>query len=81
MSLTFTTLWANSADDKLIIFLSYFSQKTGFDSSRKLSPKETIFAGKVKPYFLKKKKKKKKKKKSTIFQNIGRWNLTKQAKR
>ena len=35
------TLWANSADDKLmIIFL--FSQKTGFDISCKLSPMETI---------------------------------------
>ena len=28
--LTFTTLWANSADDKLII-VSYFFEKTAFD--------------------------------------------------
>ena len=37
-SLTFTTLWAHSADDKLVIFFFYFSQKTGFDISCKLSP-------------------------------------------
>ena len=35
--LTFTTLWAFSADDRLMIF-SYFSQKTGFDISCKLFP-------------------------------------------
>ena len=31
--LSFTTLWANSADDKLMIFLLFllFFQKTGFD--------------------------------------------------
>ena len=29
--LTFTTLCANSADNKLMTFLFYFSQKTGFD--------------------------------------------------
>ena len=34
--LTFTTLWANSADDKLIIFFSFF-QKIGFGISCKLS--------------------------------------------
>ena len=39
--LTFTILWANSADDKLI-FLSYFSPKSGFDISCKLSPFEII---------------------------------------
>ena len=39
--LTFTSLWANSADDKLRIF-SYFSQKTGIDISIKLSSQETI---------------------------------------
>ena len=38
---TFTTLWANSAIDKLMIFLFSF-QKTGFDISCKLSPMETI---------------------------------------
>ena len=36
----FTTLWVNSAGDKLIYF-SYFSQKTGSDISCKLSPMET----------------------------------------
>ena len=35
--LTFTTLWAFSADDKMMFF-SCFSQKTGFDISCKLSP-------------------------------------------
>ena len=34
-SLTFTTLWAYSADEKLIIFF-LFSQKIGFDISCKL---------------------------------------------
>ena len=46
-TLTFTTLWANSEDGKLmrcfpIISLSFFSQKIGFDSLCKLSPKETL---------------------------------------
>ena len=31
------SFWANSVDVKLVIF-SYFSQKTGFDISCKLSP-------------------------------------------
>ena len=39
--LTFTTIWANSADNKLVIF-SYFSQKTRSDISCKLSPLEII---------------------------------------
>ena len=39
--LTFTTLWANSADDKLMIFFLFF-QKIGFVISCKLSSKETI---------------------------------------
>ena len=39
--LTFTILWALSADDKLLIF-SYFSQETGIDISYKLSPLETV---------------------------------------
>ena len=42
MCLTLTTLLANSADNKLMIFFSYFSQQTGFDISWKLSPMETI---------------------------------------
>ena len=43
-SLTFCTLLANSADKKLVIFYSsYFSQKTGFNISCKLSPLETIY--------------------------------------
>ena len=41
LALTFTTLWANAADNKLII-VSLFSRKIGFDFSCKLSPKETI---------------------------------------
>ena len=40
-TLTFTTVWANSADDKPMIF-SCFSQKIGIYISRKLSPNETI---------------------------------------
>ena len=55
----FTTLWANSADDKLVIFFLYFSQKTGFDFSCKLSPKQDlafqmsnpVFWGKCEKYF------------------------------
>ena len=39
--LTLAPLWANSANNKLIIF-SYFSQKIGFAISCKLSPEETI---------------------------------------
>ena len=34
---SFTALWANSADDKLLIFNS-FSQKIRFDISCKVSP-------------------------------------------
>ena len=40
--LIFTTLWAKSADDKLMIFFLTFFQKTAFDISCKLSPMETI---------------------------------------
>ena len=36
--LTITTPWANSVNDKLIIFFLQFSQKTGFDILCKLSP-------------------------------------------
>ena len=39
--LTFTTLLANSPDDKLIFFF-LFCQTTEFDISCKLSPLETI---------------------------------------
>ena len=39
--LTFTPLWANSADDKLMIFFLIFPE-TGFDISCKLSSMETI---------------------------------------
>ena len=42
LDLAITTLWANSANDKSMIFFSYFSQETGFDSSHKLSPLETV---------------------------------------
>ena len=48
-TLTFTTLWANSEDGKLMrcfpiisLFFFFFSQKIGFDSLCKLSPKETL---------------------------------------
>ena len=40
--LTFITLWANSADDKLMVFFLNFSEKIGFDISCKLFPEETI---------------------------------------
>ena len=43
LGLTFTALWANSADDKLVIFsFFFFSHKIGFDFLCKFSPKETI---------------------------------------
>ena len=38
----YLSLLANSADDKLIMFFSYFSKKIGFDILCKLSPQETI---------------------------------------
>ena len=40
--LTVTTLWANSADDNLAIFLSILAGETRFDISCKLSPLKTI---------------------------------------
>ena len=49
--LTFTTPWANSADDKLMIFFLFSPTKIGFDISCKLSSKET------KPIFWENKKK------------------------
>ena len=52
-ALTFTTLWANAADDVLTVF----SQKTLYHISCKLSLRETI-AWNVKSYFLDKNKKK-----------------------
>ena len=42
LRLTLTRLWADSADDKLVKFFSYFSLKIGSDTSCKLSPNETI---------------------------------------
>ena len=48
--LTFITLWANSADDKMIIF-SYFPQIIGFDISCKYFLRK-LFAWDVKFYFL-----------------------------
>ena len=41
--LTFTTLWANSADNKLAIFFFVFSQKTVFDISCKLENFKSFF--------------------------------------
>ena len=41
-TLTFTTPWTNAADDKLIIWFSYFFQKTSFNTTCKLSLMETI---------------------------------------
>ena len=40
--LTFTTLWADSADDKLMLFFSNFHHKIGFDMLCKSSAKVTI---------------------------------------
>ena len=40
--LTFTTLWANSADDKLEVIFSDFFEKIGYVISCKMSSKETI---------------------------------------
>ena len=40
---TVTNIWANETDDKLMIsFFVFFSQKIGFELSRKLYAKETI---------------------------------------
>ena len=50
--LTFTTLWANSADDKLIF--SYFYPKTGFDISCELVLNEMpkpVSLDKIRKYF------------------------------
>ena len=35
-------LWVNFSADDILKYFSYFSQKTGYDISCKLSPKETI---------------------------------------
>ena len=42
MDLTLTTLWANSADDKLMIFF-LFPQKTGFDISQIVSIGDNLY--------------------------------------
>ena len=42
IALTLTTLWTNSADDKLVIIFLFFPENTGFDILCKLSPLETI---------------------------------------
>ena len=67
VSLNLITVWANSADDKFIIFFLFFSANS-FDISCILSPKETICI-KCQNLFSEKKKKKKNKKK--IFQNLS----------
>ena len=47
IALTITTLWANSADDRLMVF-SYFSQKIDFD----ISKCQSLFSGRnMKKYF------------------------------
>ena len=55
LALTFTTLWANSADNNLIFFYFFLFQKTGFDISCKLSPQQincmksqNLFSGETK---------------------------------
>ena len=63
--LTFITLWASSADDKLTIFFLFFCWKTGFDISCKLSPPLETICKKMSNLFSGKKKKKKK-----VFQNV-----------
>ena len=56
--LTFTTLWANSADNKLMVFFfSYFSQTMGSEISCKLSPLKTIWIKMSNLFFGEKKKK------------------------
>ena len=54
---TFNTLWANSADDKLVVFFSYFPQKTGVNISYRFD----ILCKLILFSWTKKKKKKKKK--------------------
>ena len=56
--LTFTALWANSADDKLMIFFLFFTIKQVLTFVCKLSPMETIcmkcqtlFSGKIRKIF------------------------------
>ena len=46
-SFTFTTLWANSADNKLVIFFLFY-QKMGVDIGK---PKRSFFESKKKNYF------------------------------
>ena len=41
LTITFPNLWANLADDKLIVSVLFFLQKVGFNISCKLSPQET----------------------------------------
>ena len=73
VSLTFTTLWANSADDKLAIFFSYFPEnriclfmqivaKTGFGIS---IVKSCLLGKNVNKYFKMLSAEKKKKKNNT----------------
>ena len=86
---TFITIWANSADDKLMTFF-HFPHKTGFDISCKLSPLKTtcmecqillIICMKCKNLLSEKnektkKKKKKKKKKKCYLLKILHWVLS-----
>ena len=44
MNLTSTPFWANSKDDKLIMFSFFLSQKVGFAISCKLSPLLEVFS-------------------------------------
>ena len=67
--LTFTTLRTDSVD-KNWSYLSYFSQKTGFDISCKLSPKETTCT--KRQSLLSEKNKK-------LFQTVVRWIFTQHA--
>ena len=53
LRLNITTSWTNSADDKTDdIFLTSYSQKTGFDISWKLSPMEIIYNLHEMPMFI-----------------------------
>ena len=64
--ITLYMLWANSADDKLMLFFVFFFKKIGYDTSCKLSSSETICI-RCQILFSRKVRK--------IFQNVVCWNL------
>ena len=68
-NLTFTTLWANSADDELIIFL-FFLPENWLWYFMQIGDNLHVIS---RPIFCEKKKKKKKKKKNKIKKKIRKY--------